>query len=328
NLEEAVLREPGNAISLDSAEIRGNWLMRQARIEGTVRFLGATIGGSLLMESAEVRSAGAAMSADSADLQGAWVLNRASVAGWVRLRSAKLRAFVATSARFLQPVSPSELTRLPPDDELLVAEPAEGDLEPRDPVPLWARDARDRGPIQAVLNLDGVRVDGDIALRRTEVVGGLSLRHAHVEGVVSAEKARVEGTPPAFDANGVNALQGMVLEHAVIKGGLAIEGARMRRDLAATGLKIETKGGRAISAEVIRIEGNWGMRGAELVGTVRMSGAQIDGQLAMSDCQVRGRDLAIRADGARIDGGWFMGRAQIDGLVRFPASEIGNQLRW
>ncbi len=334
NLEESVLRDAGNAISLDAAEIRGNWLMRDARIEGTVRFLGATIGGSVLMESAELRSAGVALAADSADLQGAWVLNRASIAGWVRLRSAKLRAFVATSAEFLEPVSWLELSQLPPDELLVVpadeaGRPADApDPETLDPTPLWARDARDRDPVRNVLNLDGVRVDGDIALRRTRIVGGLSLRQAHVAGAINAQAAHVEGAPPALDATGVNALQGIVLEHAEIEGGLAVEGARVSRDLAATGVTVRTRAGRAIAADVVRIEGNWLMRGAQLDGTVRMSGARIDGQLAMSDCRVTGQNLAIRADGAQIGGGWFMSRARIAGLVRFPASIIGNQLRF
>ena len=308
--------------------------MRQARIEGTIRFLGATLGGSLLMESAELRSAGVAMSADSADIQGAWVLNKASIAGWVRLRSAKLRAFVATDTSFLDPVPLGELSLLPPDDEIVVpadeaGDPIDvGDHEPREPVPVWAQDARSRSPLQIVLNLNGVRVDGDIALRRARVVGGISLQHTHVEGVLSAERSTIEGLPPAFDARGINARQGLVLDHAVVKGGLMLEGARVGRDLAATNLTVQTVQGRAITADVIRVEGNWLMRGAKLTGTVRMSGAQIDGQLAMADCRVEGRELAIRADGVRIEGGWFMSRARITGLVRFPASTIGNQLRF
>ncbi|MEN0060724.1 MAG: hypothetical protein AAGA48_01170 [Myxococcota bacterium] len=334
NLEEATLREPGNAISLDSAEIGGNWLMRDARIEGTVRFLGATLNGSLLMEGADIRSVGLAMSADSADIQGAWVLNKATVAGWVRLRSAKLRAFVATNAAFLEPVDANTLSRppLPPDDQVLV--PADelpvpdADAETRESTPMWARDPRDQSHPQIVVNLNGARVDGDIALRRSTVVGGLSIRHAYIEGVVTLERATIEGSPPALDATGINASQGIALDHAVVKGGLTLEGARVSRDLAATGLTVKTVRGRAITADVIRVEGNWLMRGAKLTGTVRMSGAQIDGQLAMADCRVKGRDLAIRADGVSIGGGWFMSRAKIDGLVRFPASTIGNQLRF
>ncbi|MBX2799827.1 MAG: hypothetical protein KTR31_19265 [Myxococcales bacterium] len=284
NLEEALFEDEGNAIVLDSAEIRGNWLMRGATVRGTLRFSGARIGGSLLAESARYTADDVAILADGAQLEGAWVLNRSTVQGRMRLRSAQARGLVAVEAR------------------IEGAEPA--------------------------IDANGVQIDGDWSLHRAVVQGGLSIPHAEIQGLFSADKAKLSAEGTALNAHGISLQQGMSIEHAHLEGGLSIEGARVGRDLQATGIHIHTPKGRAISADVIRVQGNWVMRGAKLTGAMRLSGARIEGQLAMTESEIQGRTLAIRADGIKVGGGWFMGRAKVHGVIRFPASTIGNQLRF
>ncbi|MBO0765083.1 MAG: hypothetical protein J2P50_10910 [Hyphomicrobiaceae bacterium] len=81
----------GRAIEADVMHVGGNWIMRGAKITGSVRFAGAYIEGQLgLTESRIVGTGDLAIRADAATIHGGWFMGRAEIRGLVRLPAARL----------------------------------------------------------------------------------------------------------------------------------------------------------------------------------------------------------------------------------------------
>ena len=81
----------GRAIEADVIHIGGNWIMRGAKIAGSIRFAGAQIEGQIGFTEIDIQSIGdLAIRADGAMIRGGWFMGRASIRGLVRLPSAHL----------------------------------------------------------------------------------------------------------------------------------------------------------------------------------------------------------------------------------------------
>ncbi len=81
----------GRAIEADVVQIGGNWIMRGAKIKGSVRFAGAEINGQVAFTESQFEGGGdLAIRADGASIRGGWFMGRAQIHGLVRLPAARL----------------------------------------------------------------------------------------------------------------------------------------------------------------------------------------------------------------------------------------------
>ena len=290
SMEESHFETGATGLVMDNATVAGPWLLRTARIDGCVRMLGARLNGGILAEDAVVTSSDAAWIGDSARLDGPWVLNRAQISGRLQIWGIEARGIVMHKTVLSDP------------DTAIVA--------------------------------DGARIDGDWQMNDAQLKGGVVLSNARIEGRLYADGMTVDAHEHAFTGGGLKVRQGWRMNNATLHGSVRIDGAEVGKAFYANKLTVErgrryTKGRqKVLAASVIKVGGDWVMRGAKFGGSLQFPGADIEGQLALTDSTIDGGVLAIRADGARIRGGWFMGRATIKGRVRFPAAVIDNQVRF
>ena len=81
----------GRAIEADVMHVRGNWIMRGAKITGSVRFAGAIVEGQLGFTQSVIEGSGdLAIRADGAQVRGGWFMGRAEIRGLVRLPAARI----------------------------------------------------------------------------------------------------------------------------------------------------------------------------------------------------------------------------------------------
>lgn len=80
---------PGRAIEADVLHLGGNWIMRNGKIKGSIRFAGAQIEGQIGFTASQIEGGGdLAIRADGAQIQGGWFMGRAQIRGLVRLPAA------------------------------------------------------------------------------------------------------------------------------------------------------------------------------------------------------------------------------------------------
>jgi hypothetical protein len=81
----------GRAIEADVMHLGGDWIMRGARITGSLRFAGAHIEGQVGFTASRIEGSGdLAIRADAAVIRGGWFMGRADIRGVVRLPAARL----------------------------------------------------------------------------------------------------------------------------------------------------------------------------------------------------------------------------------------------
>lgn len=81
----------GRAIEADVLHLGGNWIMRNGKLKGSIRFAGAQIEGQVGFTACQIDSNGdLAIRADGAQIQGGWFMGRAQIRGLVRLPAARV----------------------------------------------------------------------------------------------------------------------------------------------------------------------------------------------------------------------------------------------
>lgn len=96
----------GRAIEADVMHVRGNWIMRGAKITGSVRFAGAVVEGQLGFTQSVIEGSGdLAIRADGAQVRGGWFMGRADIRGLVRLPAARIGNEMRLRATKLQVAS-------------------------------------------------------------------------------------------------------------------------------------------------------------------------------------------------------------------------------
>jgi NDP-sugar pyrophosphorylase family protein len=323
----------GNSVKADRVHIESALFLTGSRIAGMVRLRGATIGEALAMDGATIEAHGeTCILADGLRLGGPWILRAASVVGGIRLAGARIAGGLLWEEARIKHAGVAVNADGAIGEGVWVLRRAaiEGAIRFRG-MDVKAIDAQDLvlDSGAEAFNGRGADIRGDLILDGAKITGETRLGRTHVAGELSARGAVLIGPREdwALAAAGIVVDQGIALAGAKIKGGLSLAGARIGQGLSASNVEIDGHG-RAIEADVMRVRGNWIMRGAKINGSVRFAGAEIDGQLGFTQSRITGSgDLAIRADGAHIRGGWFMGRAEIRGLIRLPAARLGNEMR-
>lgn len=88
---DVTIQGPGRAIEADVLHLGGNWIMRNGKLKGSIRFAGAQIEGQVGFTACQIEGGGdLAIRADGAQIQGGWFMGRAQIRGLVRLPAARV----------------------------------------------------------------------------------------------------------------------------------------------------------------------------------------------------------------------------------------------
>lgn len=88
---DVTIHGPGRAIEADVLHLGGNWIMRNGKLKGSIRFAGAQIEGQIGFTACQIEGGGdLAIRADGAHIQGGWFMGRAQISGLVRLPAARV----------------------------------------------------------------------------------------------------------------------------------------------------------------------------------------------------------------------------------------------
>ncbi len=195
------------------------------------------------------------------------------------------------------------------------------------------------------LDLCGMRIDGDLDLRKAKIEfflsaqkcafsGGILLRDTEVRGldfstchVKSPNLDREEFK--AFDAEGARIWGCLYLKDSCrIEGKVSLVGAAIGRDLDCSGTQFLNPGSDVLSADGAKVEGDVLFNGCKAKGVVRLLGATIGGNLDCRGAQfLNPKAEALNADGAKIVGDVLLGDDfKAKGVVRMSGITIGGNL--
>ncbi|MGE0023740.1 MAG: hypothetical protein AB7S70_08940 [Hyphomicrobium sp.] len=88
---DVTISSTGRAIEADVLHLGGNWIMRNGKIKGSIRFAGAQIEGQVGFTASQIDGTGdLAIRADGAQIEGGWFMGRAQIRGLVRLPAARV----------------------------------------------------------------------------------------------------------------------------------------------------------------------------------------------------------------------------------------------
>jgi hypothetical protein len=88
---DVTVNGPGRAIEADVLHLGGNWIMRNGKLKGSIRFAGAQIEGQVGFTACQIEGGGdLAIRADGAEIKGGWFMGRAQIRGLVRLPAARV----------------------------------------------------------------------------------------------------------------------------------------------------------------------------------------------------------------------------------------------
>lgn len=179
----------GRAIEADVVHLGGNWIMRGAKIQGSVRFAGAQIDGQVGFTESTIEGSGdLAIRADGAHIRGGWFMGRADIRGLVRLPAAVL----------------GNEMRLRGTKICVKAGPA-----------LYANGVK----IARELVLDG----------GFEAVGGVALDHAEIAGTLDLSESKLQSAILARDGAPTEGTYDAVLQARYDEAAISLVDARLDR---------------------------------------------------------------------------------------------------
>jgi hypothetical protein len=173
---------------------------------------------------------------------------------------------------------------------------------------------------------DGALGDGVWVLRRARITGGLRLRGLTIKAI-DAQNLTVTAGSEAFNARGAEVQSDLVLDGAVINGGVLLGRARVGGEVSARGAQLKGPAQDwALAAAGITIDQGLSLGGATLDGGFSIAGARIRQGIAASQITIVGSGRAIEADVVTLGGNWVMRGARVTGSIRFAGAEIEGQV--
>ncbi|MBL8565450.1 MAG: hypothetical protein JNM89_07030 [Hyphomicrobiaceae bacterium] len=166
----------------------------------------------------------------------------------------------------------------------------------------------------------GVRVGGQLVLRRSSFRGVTALSRSRIGGGLQGEGAAFNGYAGAD----------IDLEGARVGGDVVLDGVSTRHGIVLAGLRGEGRvslaqaciGELGVLAGGLSVDGALTLPGARLSGPLRLDGATVGGDLASAGLEVRGGDLAIALGGASIAGSIDLEAAKLVGALGISSARI------
>ena len=173
---------------------------------------------------------------------------------------------------------------------------------------------------------DGTVCDGPWVLRRAAISGPIRLRGMTVKAI-DGQQMTVTAGSEGLNARGANISGDLILDGAVIKGGVLLGRAHVAGELSAKGTDINGTGQDwAINAAGLTVGHGIALAGAKLNGGMSLSGARIEQGINASRIAILSSGRAIEADTMHVGGNWVMRGSDITGNVRFAGAHISGQV--
>lgn len=173
---------------------------------------------------------------------------------------------------------------------------------------------------------DGATSDGAWVLRRAVIHGPMRLRGASIKAIDAVSLAITAGSD-GFNARGADIRGDLILDGAVMQGGLLLGRTQVTGELSAKGARIAGTGDDwAIAANGIIVGQGIAIAGAHLSGGIAIAGARIEQGINASKIRIESTGRAIDADTVHVGGNWVMRGGDIVGNVRFAGGNIDGQV--
>ena len=192
------------------------------------------------------------------------------------------------------------------------------------------------GPIMA----DGLSAKGPLFLKGTKVTGEVRLIGAEIDGVLDCAGAEFVNKGDdnlsidkkreliAFNADRVEAKDGMFLNDVKATGEVRLLGADIGGDLVCAGAQFDNPDGNAFSADRMKVKGTVFLRKAKAAGAVRLPGADIGGDFDCENAEFNNPSgMALNAIGLRAKGGVYLRNVfKATGEVNLLGADITGSL--
>jgi hypothetical protein len=178
------------------------------------------------------------------------------------------------------------------------------------------------------ISADGVRVQGDVFLRKLEAKGELRFLGAQIGGDFDCSGGSLTAEGNALSADKANISGNIFLREGFsCSGKVRFLGAQIGGDLSCVGATLSSEGD-AFSADKMNVTGSVFLReGLACSGEIRLLGAQIGGDLDCSRATLTAEGDALNAHGAQIAGYVYLCEKFFSsGKVSFNGARIGGDL--
>src|SRR5215468_2940441 len=199
---------------------------------------------------------------------------------------------------------------------------------------------------------DGMRLGGPWVLRAADIAGEVRFASARIGGGLLWEDAKIQNSQVAVAGDGAvcngpwvlrraviqgafrlrgmtaTAIDGdLILDGAVIKGGVLLSRTRVTGELSGKGADITGVGQDwAMAANGVIVGQGIALAGARLHGGLMLAGARIEQGINASNIKVESSGRAVEADTMHVGGNWIMRGGDISGNIRFAGARIEGQV--
>jgi hypothetical protein len=173
---------------------------------------------------------------------------------------------------------------------------------------------------------DGAVCNGPWVLRRAVIQGSFRLRGMSVKAI-DAQQMKITAAAEGFNARGAEIGSDLILDGAVIKGGVLLGRTRVTGELSGKGADIAGVGQDwAVAANGVIVGQGIAFGGARLQGGLMLAGARIEQGIHASNVKIESSGRALDADTVHVGGNWIMRGGDINGNVRFAGARIEGQV--
>jgi hypothetical protein len=173
---------------------------------------------------------------------------------------------------------------------------------------------------------DGAVCNGPWVLRRAVIQGAFRLRGMSATAI-DAQQIRITAPNEGFNARGAEIGGDLILDGAIIKGGVLLSRTRVTGELSGKGADIAGVGQDwAVAANGVIVGQGIALAGAKLQGGLMLAGARIEQGINASNIKVGSSGRAVEADTMHVGGNWIMRGGDITGNVRFAGARIEGQV--
>jgi hypothetical protein len=173
---------------------------------------------------------------------------------------------------------------------------------------------------------DGAVCKGPWVLRRAVIQGSFRLRGMSATAI-DAQQVKITAHAEGFNARGAEIGSDLILDGAIIKGGVLLGRTRVIGELSGKGADITGVGQDwAIAANGVIVGQGIALASARLHGGLMLAGARIEQGINASNVRIESSGRALEADTMHVGGNWIMRGGDLTGNVRFAGARIEGQV--
>jgi hypothetical protein len=173
---------------------------------------------------------------------------------------------------------------------------------------------------------DGAVCNGPWVLRRAVIQGSFRLRGMSATAI-DAQQMKITAPAEGFNARGAHIGSDLILDGAIIKGGVLLARTHVTGELSGKGANIAGVGQDwAVAANGVIVGQGIAFAGAQLHGGLMLAGARVEQGINASNIKIESSGRALEADTMHVGGNWIMRGGNIGGNIRFAGARIEGQV--